>query len=64
MEGGNLTKQFKSVSIGFIYVAGYKELTYQYRNDLITFVDALHALYCQLDALVLSHAGVYKIESV
>lgn len=64
MEGGDLTKKFNSVSIGFIYVAGYKEMTYQYRNDLITFVDALHALYCQLDALVLSHDGVYKIESV
>ncbi|KAA0172306.1 hypothetical protein FNF27_06105 [Cafeteria roenbergensis] len=64
MAGELEQRHYKSASVGFIYIAGYKDLVYEANDDLLGLVDDLHQLYCRFDALVLQHDSVYKIESV
>jgi hypothetical protein len=61
---------YPSVSVGFLYITGMDRLVYDYAMQeegqaaLVDLIADLHDLVCALDALVLEHRNVYKIETV
>eukprot|EP01138_Halocafeteria_seosinensis_P003458 gb/GECG01003534.1/.p1 GENE.gb/GECG01003534.1/~~gb/GECG01003534.1/.p1 ORF type:complete len:1188 (+),score=119.00 gb/GECG01003534.1/:1-3564(+) len=66
MLGTTTTRDSKNASVAFIYISDYNKLVHSatQADDLMNFMEDLNELIRRLDDLVLTHAKVYKIESV
>eukprot|EP01138_Halocafeteria_seosinensis_P009945 gb/GECG01010157.1/.p1 GENE.gb/GECG01010157.1/~~gb/GECG01010157.1/.p1 ORF type:complete len:1289 (+),score=131.12 gb/GECG01010157.1/:1-3867(+) len=66
MMGETEPQEYTCVSVGFLYISKYAAHVREASSNgtILDFMEHLHRLYCELDALVLTHPNVYKIESV
>ena len=65
MRGESLISTHSHVSVAFLYITGFNEMVEAAQGEaLLGLLEDLHQLWCRLDALVLAHPHIHKIESV